>query len=136
LDKRLKQAVPLLFLVVCLGVSAAAHLFGQDCQTHGIIYYRGDPVRSGLPLEAFIADQRVFKGETGDGEYTMSIPSDDPETKEKEGWAEGDTITVKVDGITAVPLFEAFPGIRQQNLHVPTLDVETTTWGKIKALFK
>jgi hypothetical protein len=136
LDKRPKLVVPLLLLAVCLGASAAGHVFGLDCQPYGTIDYRGNPVPKDLRLEAFIDQQSVASGKTGDGDYSISIPSDDPDTPEKDGWAEGDTIVIKVDGFTAVPSIEAFPGTEECKLHVPTLNVNTTTWGKIKALFK
>ncbi len=66
----------------------------------------------------------------------MAIPKDDPATAKKEGWAEGDIITIKVGGYTALPSFKAFAGSQRRDLRVPTLGVELSTWGKIKALFK
>ena len=70
------------------------------------------------------------------GRTVVLIPKDDPSTSKKEGWADGDTITIKVDGFTTVPSFAAFSGTKKIDLFLPSLDVKLTTWGKIKALFK
>lgn len=126
----------LLFFVFLLVGWAGAQEFAWYCRPFGTIDYRGDLVSKGLKLEAFIGGEKFASGETGDGEYSLAIPKDDPATPEKEGWADGDMITIKVDGFTAVPSFKAFSGSQEVGLRVPTLDVSTTTWGKIKALFK
>ncbi len=106
------------------------------CRPYGSVNYRGEPASDGLQVVAFIQDTPFDTSETKGGEYSLMIPKDDPETKEKEGWAEDDLITVQVDGYTAVPSFKAFSGQERINLYLPTLDVKLTTWGKIKGLFR
>ncbi|NIN01214.1 MAG: hypothetical protein GTO24_24915 [candidate division Zixibacteria bacterium] len=136
LEKRLRPAGSLLLLVFSLGTWAAAQELAWYCRPFGTINYRGEPVSEGLKVEAFIGGKRFAWSETGDGDYSLLIPKDDPATPEKEGWAEEDIVTIKVDGFTAFPSFKAFAGSQKHDLRVPTLDVHTTTWGKIKALFK
>jgi hypothetical protein len=106
------------------------------CQPHGAINYRGEPAPDGMEVVAFIQNTPFATCQTIGGNYWLWVPKDDPETAKKEGWADGDIITVSVDGYTAVPSFKAFEGEQQINLYLPTLDVKLTTWGKIKALFR
>jgi len=136
LKNRFRPVVLLVLLALLLGSWAAAQEYAWYCRPFGTINYRGDLVSKGLKVEAFIGGEKFASAVTGDGEYSLAIPKDDPVTAKKEGWAEGDIITIKVDGFTAVPSFQAFPGSQTKDLRVPTLDVSTTTWGKIKALFK
>jgi hypothetical protein len=134
--RKVGSAAAVLVPVVLIGAWAAAQGSGSSCRPHGTITFRGDPVSEGLKVEAFIEGQKFASGETTDGGYALEIPADDPATAEKDGWAEADTITIKVSGLTAFPSFEAFTGSEERKLQVPTLGVNTTTWGKIKALFK
>jgi len=106
------------------------------CRPYGTIEYRGDLALDGLKVVAFIEGQEFASCLTKGGEYSLLIPKDDQVTPKKEGWAEGDVVTIKVNGFSANPRFEAFAGTRQINLYVSTLDVKLTTWGKIKALFR
>jgi hypothetical protein len=136
LNKKLRLVAAVSLFAFLLGGWAIAQEFAWYCRPYGTIDYRGDLVSKGLKVEAFIGGEMLASGETGEGKYSLAIPKDDPATAKKEGWAEGDIITIKVDGLTAVPSFKAFSGSEEKNLRVPTLDVSTTTWGKIKALFK
>ncbi len=133
---RAGRVLGLLFIAVLICGWVGAEELAWYCRPYGTVNYRGEPARDGLEVVALIQDAPFDTCETKGGEYSLMIPKDDPETKEKEGWAEGDMITVQVDGYTAVPSFTAFSGQERINLYLPTLDVELTTWGKIKALFR
>lgn len=107
------------------------------CHPWGKVEYRGDLAQSGLSVVAFIEGQEFASClTTQNGEYGLLIPKDDPATSKKEGWAEEDVITIKVNGFSANPRFKAFAGAQEINLDVSPLDVKLTTWGKIKALFR
>jgi hypothetical protein len=106
------------------------------CRPYGTVEYRGEPAPDGLKVVALIGDEEFDHGVTKGGEYVLLIPKDDPATTKKEGWAEEDVITIKVNGSSANPRFKAFAGTQKINLYVSTLDVKLTTWGKIKALFR
>jgi hypothetical protein len=107
------------------------------CRPYGTIEYRGYSAPDGLKVVAFIEGQEFASCLTKGGEYSLLIPKDDPATPKKEGWSsEEEIITIKVNGFSANPKFKAFPGTKQINLYVSTLDVKLTTWGKIKALFR
>jgi len=125
-----------LALALLLGISIGAQEFAWYCRPYGSINYRGDTPPDGLKVVAIIEEKEFASAKTQDGEYNLAIPKDDPATSKKEGWAEGDVITIKVGGFNAVPSFKAFPGSKRVDLYVPALDVKLTTWGKIKALFK
>jgi len=124
-----------LFVFLICGLTAAQE-FAWYCRPYGTINYRGDSAPDRLKVTAFIGGIEFDSGQTKNGEYSLAIPKDDPATSKKEGWTEGDVITIKVGGFSALPSFKAFSGSKRVDLRVPTLDVKLTTWGKIKALFK
>ncbi len=136
-EKKFKSTSIGLTLVLLFCGWVAAQEFAWYCRPSGSINYRGAPAQEGLLVSALIGG--VEYGNcltTSDGTYELTIPQDDLYTSKKEGWAEGDTITVKVGGFNAIPSFPAFSGSKTINLYLPSLDVKLTTWGKIKALFK
>jgi len=136
-DQKFRLISVLLFFVFLLWGLTSAQEFAWYCRPYGTINYRGDLAPAGLKVTAFIQEREFDSSETGkNGEYSLAIPKNDPATSKKEGWAEGDIITIKVGGFSALPSFEAFSGSKRMDLRVPTLDVKLTTWGKIKALFK
>jgi hypothetical protein len=132
----LKRAAIILSIVALVLAWVGAEGSAWFCRPYGTVNYRGEPAPNGLKVVAFIQNTPLDTCETQNGAYRLMIPKDDPETAEKEGWADGDIITVQVDGYTALPSFKAFEGEKQINLYLPTLDVKLTTWGKIKALFR
>jgi hypothetical protein len=134
----LKNRLILAGLIFILGLStlSVAQESAWFCRPYGTIEYRGDLAPDGFKVVAFIEGQEFASCLTEDGGYSLLIPKDDPVTSKKEGWAEEDVITIKVNGFSANPRFKAFAGTQQINLYVSTLDVELTTWGKIKALFR
>jgi hypothetical protein len=106
------------------------------CRPYGTVNYRGDLAPDGFKVAAFIEGEEFASCLTKGGEYSLLIPKDDPATSKKEGWAEEDVITIKVNGFSANPRFKAFAGAQEINVDVSSLDVKLTTWGKIKALFR
>ena len=133
-----KNRLILFGLVFVLGLCAfpVAQESAWFCHPYGTVEYRGDLAPDGHKVVAFIGGQEFASCLTENGEYSLLIPKDDPVTPEKEGWAEGDIVAVKVNGFSANPRFKAFSGAQQINLYVSTLEVPPTTWGKIKALFR
>jgi hypothetical protein len=119
-----------------LGTLSVAQESAWFCHPYGTIEYWGDVAPDGLKVVALIEGQEFVSCLTKDGEYSLLIPKDDPTTAKKEGWSEGDIISIEVNGFSANPRFRAFAGAQQINLYVSTLDVKLTTWGKIKALFR
>ena len=125
-----------LVLAILFGGWVVAQEFAWYCHPYGSINYRGETAQDNSKVSAFIEGVEIVTGLTKNGQYDLLIPKDDPSTSQKEGWAEDDTITIKVDGFTTVPSFAAFSGTKKIDLFLPSLDVKLTTWGKIKALFK
>ncbi len=133
-----KKKLILTALICILGLYAFPVVQGSAwfCRAYGTIEYLGDLAPDGLKVVAFVEEQEFAWCLTKDSEYSLLIPKDDPVTPKKEGWSEEDIITIKVNGFLANPRFKAFAGAQEINLHVSTLDVKLTTWGKIKALFR
>lgn len=109
---------------------------GAPCQPYGDVTFHGEPAPDGYKIEALIDEAKFAETETKNGKYNLTIPGDDPLTQTKEGWTDGDRIAFKVNGYKALPTFEAFEGVKNYDIFVPSLDVKLDTWGKIKALFK
>jgi hypothetical protein len=132
----IKRVLGILFVAALILAWVVAEGSAWYCRPYGTVDYRGEPAPDGLKVVAYIQYTPLDTCETQNSAYRLMIPKDDPETAKKEGWADGDIITVQVDGYTALPSFKAFEGEKQINLYLPTLDVKLTTWGKIKALFR
>ena len=122
-------------LILWRSLKAQEEIFGSCC-LYGLVTYRGDKAPDGYTVAAWVDDHKLAETKTSKGEYLICIPQDDPGTPQKDGWAYGDLITLKVNGNQAVPTLQAFPGTKNENVSVPALNVKLTTWGKIKALFK
>jgi hypothetical protein len=135
-EKNFRLALVCLLFILLLWGWVMAQEFAWYCRPYGSINYRGEPAPDGLRVAAFIQDEEFASCETKNGQYELAIPQDDPVSSKKEGWAEGDMITIKVGGFSTVPSFPAFSGSQKKDLYIPSLDVKLTTWGKIKALFK
>jgi hypothetical protein len=120
---------------ILLAISTAYALLGE-CQPYGDIIYNDRPVEDGLSVQALIGDRVYARSTTAGGGYSIVIPQDNRDTPEKDGWAAGDLITIKINDRVATPVFEAFVGCQRHDLRITTLGVKLDTWGKIKALFK
>lgn len=135
--KKFRLIATVSVFAVLFGGWVVAQEFAWYCHPSGSISYRGAPAQEGLVVSAIIGEVEFGTClTTAKGTYDLTIPQDDPNTPKKEGWAEGDTITITVSGFATVPRFAAFSGQKTIDLYLPSLDVKLTTWGKIKALFK
>ncbi|MCP4631633.1 MAG: hypothetical protein GY855_01810 [candidate division Zixibacteria bacterium] len=123
-------------IIAVLLVSSAAYALLGECQPYGDILLDNEMIEDGLPVKAMIGNDIVASGRTTGGGYSLSIQPDNLDTPQKDGWLQGDLITIQVDGRIASPSFEAFLGSQRHNLRIATLDIKLDTWGKIKALFK
>lgn len=127
----------LFFLISAIGSSGQAS--DLPCQPFGTVKYKSTPVPDGCEVKALIQGKEYAQTKVEDGRYSLSIPADDPSTSEKEGWAEDEYVTLKVEGYSGATLFKASSdNLRPEvNINLTTMGVlNLTTWGKIKALFK
>jgi len=131
-----KILVQVLLIVLVSAVLSYGQLLGTACEPYGSISIKNEPAVDNLPVIAYINGQEMARCLTNGGQYSLFIIKDDPETPEKEGWADGDIIAIHVNGVEANPTFPAQMGRVRKDLTVTTLDVRLDTWGKIKALFK
>ncbi len=131
----MKIKIAFVLAVIALTAYSAYAVLGE-CQPYGDIVYEGKPVENGMEVKALIGEMVLATGTTAGGGYSIVIPADNPNTPEKDGWVEGDVITIKINGRVATPSFPAFLGSQRHNLQVASLGVKLDTWGKIKALFK
>jgi hypothetical protein len=136
LDSKEKLIWACLILLLGFSTFSLAQESAWFCRPYGTVEYRGDLASDGIEVKAFIEEQEFASCLTMGGQYSLFIPKDDPATSKREGWSEGDIISIKVNGFLANPRFKAFAGAQKINLYVSTLDVKLTTWGKIKALFR
>jgi hypothetical protein len=69
------------------------------CVFYGYVYVGGKPAQDGLNVTAVISGTTLkWTTETRSGTYSLMIPSDDPETSEKDGGYTGDKVTFYVNG--------------------------------------
>ena len=110
--------------------------FSGDCQPYGSVNH-GDTSLDGYEVVALIGNEKFAQSKVKNGSYSLFIPPDNLQTQDrKEGWAENDTIIIKIDGKIALPSIMAEEGIKEVNLIISSLGTDMTTWGKIKALFR
>ncbi|MDP3024393.1 MAG: hypothetical protein Q8O10_02555 [candidate division Zixibacteria bacterium] len=128
------------FILFCLALSIEA--IGQSgntvCQLTGKVTYRGNPVPDDCRVMASIPGVATKpEALVKNGVYSLLIPADDPSTSEKDGWEQGDYITLEVKGYGVTLPFEVKAGNFVKDINLTTMGVlNLTTWGKIKALFK
>jgi hypothetical protein len=137
--KNVTRCIALLALILCLVGITAAIPFADECEVYGSLKIDGYPVVTGVELVAVIgADEVARASVTQTGAYSLVIRRYDPQKPDLKGYrTEEDIITVYADGRRAEPSFAATAGRRKIDLTVKTTsEVEQTTWGKIKALFK
>jgi hypothetical protein len=135
-NRQVKILVQALMLVLLSVVASYGQLLGTACEPYGSVSIRNEPAADNVPVVAFIDGREVARCLTYGGQYSLFIALDDPDTPEKEGWADGDNIVIQVSGIEAYPSFKAQQGRIRVDLTVNTLGIKLDTWGKIKALFK
>ena len=102
----LKFMIILLFSALILNVLAAPPM--PPCVFYGYVYVGGRPASDGLTVTAVISGTTLtWTTETKNGTYGWPakgssefwIPSDDPETSEKDGGVTGDTVEFFVNGL-------------------------------------
>lgn len=128
-----------LFLCLSFFIDARGQTGNLPCQPSGTVKYKGTPVPDECVVKALIQGTEYAHTKVVDGSYSLSIPADDPSTSGKEGWAEDEYVTLKVEGYAGGTLFKATSSDLTPNvdINLTTMGVlNLTTWGKIKALFK
>lgn len=129
----------MLFVFLVATTATRAFFFTSICLVTGTIQYHGHSAEKGLPIAAFIGEDKVSESQTRDnGVFELRIPEYDPSKPDIKGYrSPNDVIQVKLDGRTARPTFTPSSENLKIDLRVEsTLDVKLSTWGKIKALFK
>jgi len=130
------RLVALLIIPLLSGPAWGQTELGTACEPYGSVIIEGQPAPNNLLVVAFVGDIELARTHTQGGQYSLYIPKDDPSTPQREGYRDGEIITVRVNGNPAVPAFEAFAGRQRRDIEVTSLAVHTETWGRIKALFK
>lgn len=137
--KRACSALVVIAIVVLATTGVHAFFFANVFVVSGTIQYQGHLASKGLPIAAYIGDDKVSESQVRDnGTFEMRIPEYDAAKPEVKGYHSlSDVIQVKLDGKNARPTFSPNGETLKIDLRVETsLDVKLSTWGKIKALFK
>jgi hypothetical protein len=127
----------IILFCITLSIDAFGQSVNSPCQIYGIVNYKGHPVPDDCVVKASILGYEYASTKVKEGKYSLSIPADDPSTPNKEGWVDGEYITLQVINYSGVTLFNAPPDNPRVDINLNTMGVlNLTTWGKIKALFK
>ena len=132
-------ALVMMFVLLVATTATRAFFFANVCLVTGTIQYHGHSAEKGLPIAAFIGEDKVSESQTRDnGVFELRIPEYDSSKPDIKGYrSPNDVIQVKLDGKIARPTFTPSNETVKIDLRVEsTLDVKLSTWGKIKALFK
>ncbi len=132
----IRTAFLILTIVTIASVSGQAQLLGTACEPYGSIAIDSEPVADNIVITAIIDGQEFARCTTLSGQYALIVAKDNPDTGEKEGWAEGDIIVIQINGTPATPSLTAQQGRLRHDLSLYALSIKLDTWGKIKALFK
>ncbi len=109
---------------------------GTACEPYGSVTIEGQPAANNLVVIAYVGEIELARTHTFNGLFSLFIPKDDESTPERDGYRDGDVITIRINGNPASPSFEAFAGRQRRDLTITTLAIRLETWGRIKALFK
>jgi hypothetical protein len=137
--KRSQVIAATVIALLAFTAGAQALFFGNVCVVSGTIQSHGKPADKGLPLAAYIGEERIYESQTLDnGVFELRIPEYDPSKPDVRGYrSTTDVVQVKLDGKAAKPTFSPSSDHLKIDFRVEsTLDVKLSTWGKIKALFK
>ena len=126
----------LLSLTLIVSSAMAQVDFGTACEPYGSVSIEGQPAANNLLVIAYVGEIELARTHTNNGQYSLYIPKDDPETPQRDGFMMGEVITIRVNGNPSSPSFEAFSGRQRRDIEVTTLDIRLETWGRIKALFR
>ena len=127
--------------IVLFGILLSVPASGQislitNCEPYGSVNYNGQPAPDNMVVIAYVGDFELGRCFTASGQYSIVIPLDNPDTPQRDGYRATDIITMRVNGNIATPSFEAFAGHQRRNIDVILSDIQTQTWGQIKALFR
>jgi hypothetical protein len=123
--------------VFALSLSAVAQVdLSTACEPYGSVMIQGQPAANNLIVIAYVGDIELARTHTANGQYALFIPKDNPDTPQREGYRDGEIISIRVNGNQTLPSFEAFSGRQRRDLEVSALSVRQDTWGRIKALFR
>ncbi len=90
---------------LALSPTAAEAVPPMPSSFYGTVKLNGSNVPDGTKVFAWIGGVKYCETETetyqGDSVYSMDVPGDDPDTPEKDGGVEGETIVFKIAGYTA-----------------------------------
>ena len=121
---------------VTVSVAYSQQPLSVACEPYGSVTINGSPASDNMLVIAYAGDIELARTTTEEGQYSLMINLDDPNTPQREGYQPGDIINVRINGNPATPAFEAFAGRHRRDLEVISLGVTLETWGRIKALFK
>jgi hypothetical protein len=133
---RCTSAIMLFVAIFVVGASAQNIELGTACEPYGSVTIESQPASNNLVVIAYVGDIELARCHTANGQYSLFIPRDDLETPQREGYRDGEIITIRVNGNPTNPAFEAFAGRQRRDLEVSTLAIRLETWGRIKALFR
>jgi len=127
----------IILFCITLSIEVSSQSSVSLCQPFGTVKYKDRIVPDGCKVMAYIGGEQYADAVVSNGEYTLSIPADNPSTPGKDGWEDGEFITLKVKDYSGSTLFKASSGNTRVDINLNTMGVlNLTTWGKIKALFK
>jgi hypothetical protein len=129
------MTIVLFFAALCSGAQSQI-ILGTACEPYGSVTIEGQPAANNLLVIAYAGDIELARSHTVGGQYSLYIPKDDPDTPQRDGYRDGEIISITVNGIPATPSFEAFQGRQRRDLEIATLSIKIETWGRIKAFFK
>ncbi len=134
----INRAIFVILAILLLPASAvwAQVTLGTACEPYGSITIEGQPAANNLVVIAYVGEIELARTHTYNGLYSLYIPKDDEGTPARDGYRDGDVITIRVNGTPASPSFEAFAGRQRRDLSMSSLAIRLETWGRIKALFK
>lgn len=133
---RLKTLIfAFLFIAVAISLSSAQET-GTACEPYGSVTIKGEPAANDMLVVAYVGEIELARTRTEGGQYSLYIELDNPDTPQREGYQQGDIITIRVNGDPTNPAFEAFAGRHRRDIEVITLDIQFESWGRIKALFR
>lgn len=124
-------------LGICLfSISYSQVEMGTACEPYGSATINGAPVQDNMIVIAYVGDTELARSTTSGGQYSLFIALDDANTPQRDGYRQGDIISIRINGNAATPPFEAFAGRQRRDIEVSPSEVRLETWGRIKALFR
>ncbi len=124
-------------LGLCLfSISYSQVEMGTACEPYGSVTISGSPAQDNMVVIAYVGDTELARTATSGGQYSFFIPLDDSGTPQRDGYRQGDIISIRINGNAATPAFEAFAGRQRRDVEVSPSEVRLETWGRIKALFR